>query len=128
VTVAAQLLDGVDDVGADEAAVATELEGGQQAAAGVVLHGGLAHEEQVGELLGGHELVKRGHGLVVAVGHGVSEVEAGVEIGDGRRGLGEEVERLVQVVQTLVRLVADVLAVASFAVDAEEELDVGAVA
>jgi hypothetical protein len=34
----------------------------------------------------------------------------------------------VEVVETLVRVVADVLAVVSFAVDAEEELDVGAVA
>ena len=55
-------------------------------------------------------------------------VEIGVEIGSGRRGLGEEVERLVEVAETLVHLVADVLAVASFAIDAEEELDVGAVA
>jgi hypothetical protein len=127
VAVAAQLLDGVDDVGADEAAVATELEGGQQAAAGVVLDGRLAHEQQVGELLGGHELVKRGHGLVVAVGHGGSEVEAGVEIGSGRRRLGEQVERLVEVVETLVHLTGDVLAVTSLAIDADEELDVGAV-
>jgi hypothetical protein len=51
VTVAAQFVDGADDVGAHESAVAAELERGQQAAAGVVFDGRFAYQQQVGELL-----------------------------------------------------------------------------
>jgi HEPN domain-containing protein len=45
--VAAQFVDGADDVGAHESPVSAELQRGQQAAAGVVLDGRFAHQQQV---------------------------------------------------------------------------------
>ena len=81
------------------------------------LDGGLADKEQVGELLGGHELVEgAGAGVVGRVGHGRgSAVGAGVEFEAGC-SVGEHVGREMEALEALLGFVVDLPAGAVFGV------------